>query len=144
MPFKLNECWSQRSFFQVKGYVRELVVPVLFILQSCVDKQQNSGYNGLDSQTLEEVRTDWCALVGETETTNEASNVISEIIPMILLDSTNGGPNGDKSSTTSKNSSVISQSMEMSLSARYKQVVEKLRSISETSSTTNLNIVSSP
>ena len=120
------------------------MVPVLFILQSCVDKQQNSGYNGLDSQTLEEVRTDWCALVGETETTNEASNVISEIIPMILLDSTNGGPNGDKSSTTSKNSSVISQSMEMSLSARYKQVVEKLRSISETSSTTNLNIVSSP
>ena len=133
-------------FLQVKGYVRELVVPVLFILQSCVDKQQNSGYNGLDSQTLEEVRTDWCALVGETETTNEASNVISEIIPMILLDSTNGGPNGvgDKSSTTSKNSSVISQPMEMSLSARYKQVVEKLRSISETSSTTNLNIVSSP
>ena len=135
---------STLLFLQLKGYVRELVVPVLFILQSCVDKQQNSGYNGLDSQTLEEVRTDWCALVGETETTNEASNVISEIIPMILLDSTNGGPNGDKSSTTSKNSSVISQSMEMSLSARYKQVVEKLRSISETSSTTNLNIVSSP
>jgi len=133
--------------------VRELVVPVLFILQSCVDKQQNTqpGYTGLDSQTLEEVRTDWCALVGETDISNEASNVISEIIPMILLDAASTGSNGqagmtDNAATTvSKNSSVISQSLEMSLSARYKEVVQGNlnRSSSETTSSTNLNIASS-
>ena len=98
------------------------MVPVLYILQACVNKQQSNqqGYNGLDAQTLEEVRNDWCSLVGETDTANEGSNVISEIIPMILLDETS---TGSMDQHTSKNRDSVSQAMEMSLAARYKEVV---------------------
>ena len=105
----------------MKESIRDLVVPVLYILQACVNKQQSNqqGYNELDAQTLEEVRNDWCSLVGETDTANEGSNVISEIIPMILLDETTS----TMEQHTSKNRDSVSQAMEMSLAARYKEVV---------------------
>ena len=67
----------------MKG-VQILIVPVLIILQARVDKgstQQN--YAGIDAQTLEEVRNDWCALVGDTDASSEASTVISDVIPMV-------------------------------------------------------------
>ena len=67
----------------MKG-VQIFIVPVLIILQARVDKgstQQN--YAGIDAQALEEVRNDWCALVGETDVSSEASTVISDVIPMV-------------------------------------------------------------
>ena len=67
----------------MKG-VQIFIVPVLIILQARVDKgsaQQN--YAGIDARTLEEVRNDWCALVGETDVSSEASTVISDVIPMV-------------------------------------------------------------
>ena len=110
----------------MKESVKELVVPVLQILQACVNKSnQVQGYNGLDAQTLEEVRNDWCSLVGETDTANEGSNVISEIIPMILLDHETS-TNSMAEQQTSKNRDSVSQSMDMSLATRYKEVVSHL------------------
>lgn len=110
------------SFFKVINGVQTFIVPVLVILQNRVDHQQRNqnGYNGLDAQTLEEVRNDWCALVGDTEMTSEASTLVSEIIPIVLLD-TPVGP----VSQASKNRDSVNQTEELNLAAHYATVVEQ-------------------
>ena len=47
--------------------VQSLIVPVLVILQKRVDQPQRNNqqaFASVDAQVLEEVRNDWCALVG--------------------------------------------------------------------------------
>lgn len=101
--------------------MQTFIVPVLVILQNRVDHQQRNqnGYNGLDAQTLEEVRNDWCALVGDAEMSSEASTFVSEIIPIVLLDT----PVGPVSAGASKNS--VNQTDELNLANHYATVVEQ-------------------
>lgn len=120
-------------------------MPVLVILQSRVDRCQNQqqSYCGPDASTLEEVRNDWCALVGDTDATTEAATIISDIIPIILLDSNTSVANN--ALQTFKNRECVDQAMEMSLANRYSEVVSKFqlrtnpRQALQTASTTNLN-----
>ena len=113
-------------FLQVVNGVQMLVVPVLIILQARVDKSQSSSqqqnYSGLDAQTLEEVRNDWCALVGDTDASSEASTIISDVIPMILLDSPSIN---NIVARPSKNRECIDQNADLNLSARYTEAIEK-------------------
>ena len=102
-------------------------MPVLAILQNRVDRcqSQQQSYCGPDASTLEEVRNDWCALVGDTDATTEASTIISDIIPIILLDSNTSV--ASFATQTSKNRECIDQALEMSLADRYTDIVSKFQ-----------------
>ena len=116
-------------------------MPVVVILQARVDKglnstaqqqqqqhqqqqQQQQSYIGPEAQTLEEVRSDWCALVGDTDATSEASTVISDVIPMILLDSPSLNMIPQK---PSKIRECIDQNLDLKLSYRYSEVINRLQ-----------------
>lgn len=110
--------------------VQTLVVPVLVILQNRVDhqqrnNQQQSGYNSVDAQFLEEVRNDWCALVGDGEMGNEAAAIVSEIIPIILLDSSQNSNMSQVPPVTSKNRDSVNQTVELNLASRYVDVINQ-------------------
>merc|ERR1739844_567641 len=70
-----------------------------------------------------EVRNDWCALLGDAETSNEASAVVTEIIPIVLLDASTTPA---KSAQTSRNRESVNQAVELNLASRYTDVVQKI------------------
>ena len=108
--------------------VQTLIVPVLMILQNRVDHQQrNQAFGGVDAQVLEEVRNDWCALCGNEQMNPEASAVVTEIIPIVLLDAsaTNTAAVAANVVQTSKNRESVNQAVEMNLAKRYVETVQK-------------------
>ena len=112
--------------------VQTLIVPVLVILQNRVDhpqRNQQQSFGGVDAQVLEEVRNDWCALLGDAETSNEASAVVTEIIPVVLLDASTTPA---KAAQTSRNRESVNQAVELNLASRYADVVQKLGATRQT------------
>ncbi len=104
--------------------MQTLVVPVLVILQTRVDHQQRNhqhGYSGIDAQTLEEVRKDWCDLLGDGETGPEAAAVVTEIIPFILDSNSNNAP----VMQTCKNRESVNLVTDLNLANRYVEVVKQ-------------------
>ena len=111
--------------------VQSLIVPVLVILQNRVDQPQRNNqqsFGGVDAQVLEEVRNDWCAMVGDVSMNDEASAVVTEIIPIVLLDASatpaNNTTNVEKQAT-SKNRESVNMTLELNLAKRYSEVVQK-------------------
>ena len=118
------------SYPQVVNRVQTLIVPVLVILQNRVDAQQRNhqqAHVGIDAQTLEEVRNDWCALVGDSETTNEASAVVTEIIPIVLLDASAASSSASQGVTSSKNRDSVNLTVDLTLANRYVDVVGQIQ-----------------
>ena len=123
--------------------VQTLIVPVLVILQNRVDhpqRNQQQSFGGVDAQVLEEVRNDWCALLGDSETSNEASAVVTEIIPIVLLDASTTPA---KSAQTSRNRESVNQAVELNLASRYAEVVQKLGMTRQTHQPVHSNLNSS-
>ena len=112
--------------------VQSLIVPVLVILQKRVDQPQRNNqqaFASVDAQVLEEVRNDWCALVGDVSINDEASAVVTEIIPIVLLDPSATPANNTNVAAaqiqTSKNRESVNQMVELNLAKRYVEVVQK-------------------
>ena len=82
------------------------------------------------------MRSEWCALVGITSTSNEGSTVITEIMNMILLE-----PNmsSTAAAATSKNRESVNQAVELNLASRYTDVVAQLVRFRSQTASQNLN-----
>ena len=67
---------DDKELLEVNKNVRQLIVPVLILLQTRISQASNSMSNtspqnqgaAQAARTLEDVRSDWCALLGKTMT----------------------------------------------------------------------------
>jgi len=131
--FRLHEN-DDKELLEVNKNVRQLIAPVLILLQTRISQASNSMSNtspqnqgaAQAARTLEDVRSDWCALLGEADASSKAGAAISDILRMVLeppMDTV-----GEKASKKRRDMSV-EHSADLMLSQRYMDVRQQLHEL---------------
>ena len=97
--------------------VQQLVVPGLSILQT----RKNSGMSLSVGQTLEEIRADWCALLGEASS-EDGTTALTEILTFVLEEGSQQLP-----LRLSKNGEFVNLNADLKLSMKYKDILSQLQ-----------------
>lgn len=129
---------------EVRQSVEHLIVPVLAILQDRVNRASAHNIDVLASDdhslklctdTLEEVRSNWCSLLGDEAMANNVA--VSDMLAMVLEPPAAAAPSAQKAMETeqlpsfSKNVNNISQEEDLRLSDDYRAALAKLAEVRE-------------
>ena len=97
--------------------VQQLIVPGLTILQTRI----NNGLSMSAAQTLEDIRNDWCALLGDAKT-DAGTNALTEVLTFVLEEASQQLPD-----RPSKNGEFVNLNADLKLSVKYKEMLHRLQ-----------------
>ena len=114
--FKLGERLSD-----VLKSLKQNVVPVIYALQKRITNRVEGRETSEDAACLEEVRGQWCCLLGDGEVVPEASKAISDVLSLVLEPPPEFCQNFTKLPAADK----LNQKTDYELASKYRETLKK-------------------